>query len=274
MGYYNSKVAGSALVLPYVVNNRMYGACPQFWLMSDVPIPEYRHEIVRKIWAVWSRDQYLRARHNPLVVVPGFLRSARFFWSPLVGFAALAGLIVARSRKVWLAAAVVAVLCAALLLQVGTAPHYFAPGILLLLVPVMYGVRWLRIAGRRLGAALALLCVAMTFLDAFQHDRYHDPNNAPSRREVSDDLTRQGGRHVVLVRYAPGDNIPLIDLAYNGADIDGSAIIWAQYMGEERDRELAAYYPDRRFWILQADPSPIKLLPYEALSGRQPSAAH
>jgi hypothetical protein len=268
LGYYNYKVTGSPLVLPYIVNNRMYAASPQFWLMPDMPMPVYRHEIVRKIWAVWTRGYYLRARRNPLVVVPGFLREARFYWSSLVASVALAGLLVARSHKVWVPVGVVAMLCVVLMLEVGIAPHYFAPGILLMLVPVMYGVRWLRIAGRRFGASLALLFVGMTFLDAFQYDHYHNPSRGLSREGVIGDLKRLGGRHVVLVRYAPGDDIPLVDLAYNGADIDGSAIVWGRYMGAERDSELAAYYPDRRFWILQEDARPMKLLPYDALEHR------
>jgi len=271
LGYYNYKVTGSPLLLPYVANNRMYGANPQFWLLPDVPIPEYRHEIVRKIWAVWTRNQYLSARHNPLVVVLPFLKNARFFWSPILGFLVLAGLLLARSREVWLAVAVVAALCTGLLLEVGIGPHYFAPGILLLLVPIMYAVRWLRIAGQRHGPMLVLLLVGIALIAAFRHDSYHDPEVSQSRRKLIDALTRQGGRHVVLVRYAPGDDIPTVDLAYNGADIDGSTIIWARYMGEERDRALAAYYPDRTFWIVQADTSPLKLLPYDNLRNGEAS---
>jgi hypothetical protein len=262
MGLYNYKTSGSPVTFPYVINSRTYAASPQFWLLPVGPMPAYRHDQIRKIWAVWTRDQWVRARHNPLVVVPQFLRKLVYLFTPLPAFAVMAGLLVSRSRKVWAAAGILAMLFAFLLLEVDVAPHYYAPGVLLGIVPAMYALRRLRFAGARFGHALVLLFVAVAFSQALRSDPFHDWQNTPSRREIIHTLTQRGGRHVVFVRYQPGDEISLIDWAYNRADVDGSQILWARYMGENDDRELIRYYPDRTPWICDADTAPTVLRPY------------
>jgi hypothetical protein len=263
MGFYNYRTTGSPIVFSYAINHKTYGANPQFWFLSDWPPPVYRHEAIRKLWVVWTRDYWVRARHNPLVVVPAFLRAISFFYLPLLGFAGIAGLLLARSIKVWAAVAIFAVLCGFLLLEVDVSPHYFSPAIFLTLMPVLYAVRWMRVAGRRFGPALVLLFTAMIGLKAVRADLYHEPF-VSSRAQVARSLTARGGRHLVFVRYAPEHEIVMIDLVYNRADIDHSQIVWARYMGEAEDQELIRYYPDRTTWILDADSTPMSLHGYSS----------
>jgi hypothetical protein len=262
MCYYNYRTTGSPFQLAYVLNNRMYAASSQFWLAPAMAEPEYRNEVVRNIWAVWTKNQWVRARHNPFVVLSDWTVVAGFFWSQLWCVMVVAGLLLARSRKVWLSMAILAVLLIGLFLQVSIAPHYVAPGLALLIVPSMYALRWLRVSGRRFGPALVLLVMSVAFLRAFQSDTYHTWQEAPTRRPVIDSLSSRGGRHVVFVRYAPEHKIVMIDFVYNRADIDGSQIVWARYMGPEKDRELIDYYPDRQAWIWNADEKPLNLQPY------------
>jgi hypothetical protein len=262
MGYYNYRTTGNPLVMPYSVNSKIYEANPQFWLLPGRPIPTYRHPVLQGIWAVWTRDYYVTARKNPLLVVKRFIEAAKFFWSRFLFAAVLASLFVARSRKVWAAIGALGVLFAGLLMEVGFAPHYFAPGVFLMLIPAMYAVRWMRVSAKRFGPALVLLFTAMAFGKAFQEDTYHKAYESPSRREIIRNLTAQGGRHVVYVRWAPERKIVMFDIVYNSANIDASLIVWARYMGEPEDRELMRYYPDRKHWILEADASPMVLQPY------------
>jgi hypothetical protein len=195
-------------------------------------------------------------------VVPQFLRKLVYLFVPLLALAVLAGLLVSRSRKVWAAAGILALLFALLLLEVDVAPRYYAPGILLAIVPAMYALRWLHITGGRFGHALTLLFVAVTFLHSLPSDSYHDWRNTPMRRDVVRTLTQHGGRHAILVRYQSSDEISLIDWVYNHTDIDASQIVWARYMGADEDRELIRYYPDRTAWIYDADTTPKALRPY------------
>jgi hypothetical protein len=46
---------------------------------------------------------------------------------------------------------------------------------------------------------------------------------------------------------------------YNAADINGSRVVWAQYMGQKQDKELVEYFSDRHVWLLAADDVPPRL---------------
>jgi len=265
LGFYNYQTTGNAWTAAYVLNTKTYARSPQFWFLPDWLPPVYRNEVIQRIWSDWTYSQWVRARHNPLAVVPEFARSLYYFSMPLLVFAGLAGVVVNRSRKMWGAVLVVLFALGCLLLEVSVAPHYFAPFILLALVPAGYGLRWLRIRARRFGPALVLLFVAVTFSQSLRSDAYHNWQETPSRREVTHALEERGGRHVVFVKYDPGDP-GLIDLVYNRADIDASQIVWARYMGEAEDKKLINYYPDRTPWIYEATPTPKRLLPYAHLT--------
>jgi hypothetical protein len=264
VGYYNFRVTGHPLVMPYVVHSRMYAASPQFYFLPPGPIPEYRHEIVRRLWVEWTRNLYLSKRRNPVRAVGALIKSMGFYISTLVAFAILACLLVSRSDKVWLTLAIVAALCLALLTEAGLQPHYFAPAAGLLFVPLMYSIRLLRVRAGLFGPALVLLLVILLFV----HDgvagflKAQDEANAESsvRSETIKRLTMLGGRHLVIVRYGPAHWIHR-DWVYNAADIDGSPVVWARDMGEERNQELLEYYRDRRAWLLEPD-LPTSLAPY------------
>ena len=74
-------------------------------------------------------------------------------------------------------------------------------------------------------------------------------------------LQSAGGRHLVLVRYAPDHNV-LEEWVYNRADIDGSEIVWARDMGDAANRELLDYYRARKVWVLEADAPDPQPTPY------------
>jgi hypothetical protein len=49
---------------------------------------------------------------------------------------------------------------------------------------------------------------------------------------------------------------------YNGADIEGSKVIWARELGEQQDQRLINYYKDRKIWLVEVDEEHASLLPY------------
>ena len=57
---------------------------------------------------------------------------------------------------------------------------------------------------------------------------------------------------------------------YNGADIDGSRVVWARDRGDGEDQKLLQYYPDRAVLLLEPDARPPKLGPYRAETLKAP----
>ena len=78
--------------------------------------------------------------------------------------------------------------------------------------------------------------------------------------------SRKGQGQLVIVRYSP-DHDPHVEFVFNRADIDHSSIVWARDMGDEKNRELIAYYPNRQVWLLEPDSPSLTITPY---SGKDP----
>ncbi len=81
------------------------------------------------------------------------------------------------------------------------------------------------------------------------------------RAELARSLQARGGSHLVVVRYAPGHD-PTVEWVYNGADVDGSTVVWAREMDPPGNRRLLDYYRGRARWLLEADADPPRLVPY------------
>jgi hypothetical protein len=79
----------------------------------------------------------------------------------------------------------------------------------------------------------------------------HDPL-ASERAKLIDRLTRQGGKHLVIVTYGPHHE-PRFEFVFNPADIDAAPVVFARSMGAEKDRELLSYFHDRQIWDLYYD---------------------
>jgi hypothetical protein len=81
------------------------------------------------------------------------------------------------------------------------------------------------------------------------------------RANILFQLKQTPGDNLVVVRYRPDHDFILDEWVYNGADIDGSKVIWARDMGDE-NTELLRYFRDRRAWLVEPDYNPPKLTPY------------
>ncbi len=86
-----------------------------------------------------------------------------------------------------------------------------------------------------------------------------------ARASVIEQLQKQPGKQMVMVRYTPDHNFHE-EWIYNRADIDASPIVWAREMSPEQDAPFLAYYrdrqPDRKIWLLEPDMAPPRLNPY------------
>jgi hypothetical protein len=270
MGYYNYRTTGKATKLPYVVNQETYAASPLLYLLPPTPIPAYRHELIRKFWVDWDRQFYFDARHNVLAPWKFAAPSVTpFFLYNLVGLAALAGLFFGKRSAVLPAVAILSVPLLGVMLEKGFYPHYLAP---------MCGA-WLILAAagmeacgewRRAGSMVVLVVLALAIGNCASEIAAaarlasmarQTPLGLDIRPRLIADLQRQGGRHLIIVRYTPAHDFH-VEWVYNDADIDGSPVVWARDMGEEKNRELLDYFKDRQVNLLEPDINP-SLKPYQ-----------
>ena len=267
MGYYDYRVTGKPWVMPYAINQEMYAASPHLWFLPLGTAPTYRHDLLRSFWTGFDRDLYLKTRANPLRMLPQFiailLRSYMLPFFLLV----LLTVILAPTRKVRLAFAICTALAVGLMLEKGLAAHYYAPVAGLVMFLAVTGMRSVlqtfppqsivHLAMRVSFAELFLYVFAIeTVNSATQETEF--TNFVMQRRSTIETLMRQGTRHLVIVRYAPGRNTNA-EWVYNKADIDASDIVWARDMGDEQNFELIDYYQGRKVWLLEPDAVPLRL---------------
>jgi hypothetical protein len=267
MAYYNYRLTGHALVMPYVVNEKMYAASPHFWFLSAGAPPTYRHEVIRKLWADWDHGNYLDARAHPWQLPPRLALILLYPLSTVFRLCLFVAVGLGRSRKVRIALAIAGIVCLAMLMETAVALHYFAPAIGLLFLLIVSGWRRVvQIAHSRsawLGkAAVVVLSAAVVYALADGiYSAIKDPlphKFAHERADIVSQLMQQGPRHLVIVRYAPDHDFH-VEWVQNQAAIDASSIVWARDMGDTANRELLEYYRDRRAWLLEPDALPIQL---------------
>jgi hypothetical protein len=119
--------------------------------------------------------------------------------------------------------------------------------VVLLLTAAIRTIAAWRPRARPVGAALALALFFCAGLSAAAQawSMRRGPPAEWRRTEVLGELAREGGRHVVFVRYGP-KHLVNYEWVFNRADLDASPVVWARDMGEDQNRELLAYYPDRK----------------------------
>jgi hypothetical protein len=179
-----------------------------------------------------------------------------------LGFAALIAIMIVRRWETAAALSILGAVFLAIGLEVHAYPHYAAPAFGVGMILEVIGIAWL--ASRVRSRDQILVAVAF-LLAAFADVRMVKPlfGQRTSRSEIISELEGHPGRQLVMVRFNPTNWVE--DWVYNRADIDRSRIVSAQDMGEELNRELLDYYPDRTAWMLELDPT-RRLRPYSRRS--------
>jgi hypothetical protein len=270
MMFYNWRGTGNALHMPYTVVHKTYSVAPLFIWQTRTEAPHYRHPIMERFY-LKSEPEYqaadtLNTLHGWLTVERGRLRMSKdllfgnFF---LILCCALVLFSPPKSARILLA--VLAIFMVALAIESWNQIHYFGPVIGLAAILKMTSLRRLSawtIQGKRIGLALAtavIVCGAVTVIegaavfptiDAFPEQR------AGIQRE----LESTPGSHVVIVRYA-ANHPPSEEWVYNRANIDDAKIVWARDMSDQEDQKLFDYFQGRKFWLLEPDAAPQRLVP-------------
>jgi hypothetical protein len=277
-GYYYARVTGSAFRMTYQVNRETYATAPYFLWQQPRPEPAYHHKVMRDFYR-WELSQFEENR-----TFTGALRRTRdklagmwlFYLGPALSLPLLAFPWILRDRRMRFPLMALAVFVAGLVPQTWTLPHYFAPATALLYLVLLQCMRHLRLwKGRRSceGTAairlIVVVCCAMFVLRvcaAITHTAIEPawPRGNLDRAAMIQQLNRQPGDHLVLVRYQPtyGVNHDVDhEWVYNKANIDAAKIVWARDMGDQQNQELLRYFHDRHVWLLNGDQTPPQLEP-------------
>jgi hypothetical protein len=286
MGFYNYRVTGHWLDMPYMVYEHAYNPIPAFLWQKVGPTPAYNHAALYDLYMNRARQWYDVGQ-----TVSGFRALS---WARLktyanwyfLGFGVSLLILVAipvalkPDKRMRLVAVILALFYIGPLAETwATGSHYVAPAAgLCFLLPLMAMRHWRlwRWKGLRLGLLLmrALIVVILfSFVNAWGL-RIEDLRGKPTswfyqRAELLQSLEQQGGRSLVIVQYLPGH--PSTDeWVYNGADVDGSKVVWARDMGVEKNKELIDYFQDRRVWLLVLGPASGGFAPYTEALDAQP----
>ena len=265
MGFYNLRVTGNPLRLPYMAHEEEYAVYPFFIWQQPRPVPTYRHKVLSDYHLVWEGDWYEPTKSlSGLINVT--LEKLRRPWIFFQGIHAMR-LVLAiplfflpwsftRRRLRFVCAGAVFFAAGVLLISWGGA-RLWAPitgALILIYLDGFRRMRLLRIGGFQIGRLLAwsIVFVAIGTFGLELRQRMQD--DAPrwyfERARIRDQLEKDGGRHLILVRYGP-DHSPLLEWVYNAADIDGSKVVWAREMNPSADKELLDYFKDRKLWLLE-----------------------
>ena len=278
LGFYNSRVTGNPLRMPYQIHVVQYMAAPIFIWQSAPPLPAYRHADMRDFHTGWEYRGYEKQR-TPSGLATGLIeRTWRLIRGELrIWFLALSlvALPFALRRDGWMKFALVFTLVffAALLLVNWTFFHYAAPVFGLFFFSAVQCMRHLRTwhwrgkpAGLFLARGSVILCAVSVLATARDVAAQYPDGWWTQRQQIVDQLHREGGRHLIVIRYAPNvANTPSFgyrDWTRNGADLDGSEILWAREMDAPHNARLLDYFKDRHVWLLDVDTGGTKLVPY------------
>jgi hypothetical protein len=281
MAYYNWRVFGDPLTLPYITNRRTYAVAPVFLWQTPGAIPNYNHQALRDFFVGYELRNFLSFYDPPyggisnLIVIS--VKYWMFFLYPLLSLVLLFGfhrLVMDRQSRI----PTFIVLLPAAGVSVGAffMSHYIAPAaacIYFLLARSLHLIREQLAPSRGMGLAFVRNVVFVAFImaclaPAHVSSRFRAGANMlfvfpqiQGRAEAIRFLQHSPGQDLVLVRYGPGHD-PFLEWVYNNADIDASGIVWAREMTPDRNREILQYFAGRRAWLLLADEKPPRLTPY------------
>jgi len=298
MGYYFWRTTGSPWDTPYRVNARTYGLLYFPW-QSLKHVPVYHHLQLRDWYlgkAALEHPKSVVAWAGGTIMVP--LTVWFFFLGPALTLplaAAWASLPYGVSwRHLSANTHILLIVCGSVLAGsmlpiVRYLPHYAAPITCAILALVLVAMRRLRSqtwrgkpAGLFLTRAVPVVCLIMLAVrlgakplglpephrwlaggSPFATWCSLGPEN-PERASVLGQLERSRGLHLAIVHYGPHHPIDMHEWVYNEADIGAAKVIWARDMGAAENQELIEYFPNRHVWLVEADETPPRVMPYNA----------
>lgn len=269
--YYNGRVTGNPLRLPYQVHEAAYAAAPNFFWQRPRPVvaPHGSMRAYQK-----ARLQTYEEQQSARGLAAGSMRKIavllRFYLATGLLLPPLLALRSAlRDRWMLLAALSCGVTVLAILALKSVTPHYVSPvaslGLALWLEACRRFLRW-RPRGLPVGAvalsAMAALLVASPALLLARLASRHAESWHLRRAAIVAELEKLPGKHLILVRYT--ESQPRPEWVYNRADIDGAKTAWARELDPASNDAVLRHFSGHRVWLLEAEGQKGRLAPHAA----------
>jgi hypothetical protein len=270
MMYYNARVTGEPLTMPYVVHARQYMISPLLWLQSPPPPPSYRHAKLAQYYTGYEFQEYSRQaslwgffEHGLAAKVVDIAR--QWLNPPTLAIALLALPLVAFTRGIDTRQRRAARICAGVCLGFPVLHMMLTPWLRMQYLAPVGGLffaaaalsLWQMSKPRTSGwtaalarAILAMQFIAVAWLIVQMVQNPHPPGLARAR--LLEDLRSRPGDHLVIVRYSDAPQL-MFEWVYNKAEIDESRIVFAHFISEVAAKRLLDYYPERQAWLLSID---------------------
>jgi hypothetical protein len=271
MGYYNWRVTGHPLSVPYEVYRSAFDPRPQFLWQSQHPSPVYSNPQMAFYYNVWPPAQ---VPHGLGAIVRASWKNIALFFNFFIGkelALCLLGLPwLLRDRRTRFLAVQFAIFAAVLLADRWFFPHYAAPLVattFALLVQALRHVRQWRLGRWEVGIGFSRAVVLMSLgwiagQAAVLGSTPFEVNSGSARMYQRDyfesKLETVPGQQLVIVRYAP-DHDPDEEWVYNRADIDGAKVVWAREIPGADIQPLLDYFHGRRVWLVEPDATPLQV---------------
>ena len=277
-GYYCWRVTGSPLRMPYQVNRDTYG-----WPENLAFLPPRKVTLDDKVLASMYRNEVEHHQRysswDRLVDSLGvrMFDVWTFFIGPLLTFSFLLIPWFYRNRRTRPLLLFLGLLAALNLTQMVLYPYHLSPVVPVIIALLAAGMRYLYVNLRRTAVSRAirfalLLPFSVLLVAAMKHpasqlnlplgywERGYE-SHRDARAAIQAWLEAHARKQLVIVRYAPAHN-PDQEWVYNGADIDGSKVVWARERDPESNQNLLEYFSGRKAWLLEADVYPQRVVPY------------
>ena len=278
MAYYNWRGTGSALVFPYALNEKTYFSTPSFSWQKLGPPLHYANPQFDQFYNVAMRQYWLQSGVNSwskAVIKAGYivLISVFFYLWPQLMVSLLAlGQVLRDGRVRFLLVQTALVFSSFLLVRARFNPHYTGPVVGSIFALVTQGLRHLRhwqSWGRPVGIGttrvVMLFAVLLAPFNLDNKSRFATPDPIQFRSQFMNELDAMPGQHLVIVHYSP-QHFVFREWVYNGADIDGSKIVWAREIPGVSLQPLFDYFHGRQVWLAEPDASPPRLSRYDSNS--------
>ena len=268
--YYNYKITGDPLKMPYSLHADQYSVQPPFLFLDKREIPPaYNHlEFDRQYngWEIieindWKDYIRVKRRH--------FVRFIRFFyyWPFLIG---LCFLFINR-QDIEIPYWSFMLFCSHILFTTWYHPHYFAPALAIYYLILLQCAKYLmehqnkliRMTARFAIPVLLLITLADSKFFATSIPGYINGTQeyVYKKQQIIDELNQDNSKHLVLVKYTTEHKLHE-EWVYNGPSLDESKILWARYLSKESNDSLKHFFRDRKTWLIHADEVEVKLSKY------------